>query len=433
MRKIRVNGFVEMKNNIWIVNQYAMPPDREVRVRNHKMAEHLICDGYNVLIIGGSALHNMGENLIPGNGPGFVLNEYGVLKFAHIKVGDYSGNGIDRIVSMAQFQFRLRKYAKKIAKESGIIPDYVIVDCAPLPFYMGYRVSRLFNAVYIKEVRDLWPASLVEYGFLKEGSLLARFLYRLERKQYEKADRIVFSMQGGADYIIDKGWDLDSGGNVDLEKVHYINNGIDLKEFDTNKDIVPKVYTQYFSAECVNFLYAGSIRHANQLDTFISVFDRVVNEGYKIRLIIVGDGDQREMLEKKYQCNPNILFTGPVDKKCIPSILEQADVCVLCVRKTRLGEYGISYNKLFDYFASGKPILNLFKTKNDLIDHANAGVSLDQQSYELIRDAIQYFSDMSSVDRESMGARGRKLAESFDFKILTNKLISILEDFKDNV
>ena len=47
-----------MKKNIWIVNQYAMPPSKEVRVRNNKMAEHLIRNGCNVLIISGSKLHN---------------------------------------------------------------------------------------------------------------------------------------------------------------------------------------------------------------------------------------------------------------------------------------------------------------------------------------------------------------------------------------
>ena len=144
------------------------------------MAEHLIRNGCNVLIISGSKLHNMEENLISDGGPAFVLRDYGVLKYSHLKVSDYTGNGIKRIWATIQFQYRLRRYAKRIAEESRITPDVVIVDCAPLPFYMGYRVSHLFDAVYVKEIRDLWPESLVEYGFVKEGSLFAKFLYRLE-------------------------------------------------------------------------------------------------------------------------------------------------------------------------------------------------------------------------------------------------------------
>lgn len=423
-------GVTMKKNNIWIVNQYAMPPSKEVRVRNNKMAEHLIRNGYNVLIIGGSILHNMGDSLISDSGPNFILREYDGLKFAHIKVSDYSGNGIKRILAIIQFQLKLRKYAKRIAKESGITPDVVVTDCAPLPFYMGYRVSRLFDAIYVKEIRDLWPESLVEYGFVKEGSLFARFLYRLEKKQYEKADHIVFSMEGGADYIVDKGWDLEHGGKIDLRKVHHINNGIDLHEFDTNKSIYLEEYSQFFSDTCVNYVYVGSIGHANQLGLFLSAFDMVVREGFNMRLIIVGDGDQRKILEQKYESNPNIFFVGPVEKRCVPSILSQADVCVLCVKQTGLGKYGVSYNKLFEYLASGKPVLNLFKTNYDLLELSNAGISLDDQSCDLIRRAILFFYDMPSHERETMGARGRKIAESFDFEILTGRLISILEDFK---
>jgi len=417
--------------NVWIVNQYAMPPCKEMRVRNNKMAEQLIHHGYNVLIVGGSMLHNMGENLISVDGPAFLLREYGLLKFAHLKVNNYTGNGIRRILSIIQFQCRLRRYAKKIAKESGITPDVVIVDCAPLPFYKGYRVSRLFKAIYIKEVRDLWPASLVEYGFVREGSLFARFLYRLERKQYEKADHIVFSMEGGEDYIVDQGWDLDHGGKVDLRKVHHINNGIDIHEFDTNKSIYLKEYSHYFSDTGVNFVYAGSVRHANQLDTFLTAFDRVADEGHSARFVIVGDGDQREILEQKYKCNPSIIFVGSVDKRFVPSLLAHADVCVMCYRQTRLTRYGGSQNKLFEYMAAGKPVLSLLRSsKYDLLELANAGISIDDQSYSQIRDAILLFIDMPADKREAMGARGRKMVESFDYEILTDKLISIFESLE---
>lgn len=423
-------GVTMKKNNIWIVNQYAMPPSKEVRVRNNKMAEHLIRNGYNVLIIGGSILHNMGDSLISDSGPDFVLREYDVLKFAHLKISSYTGNGFKRIFAIVQFQIKLRKYAKRIAKDSGITPDVVIVDCAPLPFYMGYRVSRLFDAVYVKEIRDLWPASLVEYGFIKEGSLFTKFLYRLEKKQYEKADHVVFSMEGGADYIIDKEWDLEHGGKIDLRKVHHINNGIDLHEFDTNKSIYLEEYSHFFSDTCVNFVYAGSVRHANQLDTFLSAFDRVIDEGHNAKFVIVGDGDQREILEQKYKSNPSIIFVGPVEKKCVPSILVQADVCVMCYRQTRLTRYGGSQNKLFEYLASGSPVLSLLNSSYDLLELANAGISVDDQSYTQIRDAILYFLDMSASEREAMGTRGRELVESFDYEILTNKLISILDNCK---
>jgi hypothetical protein len=43
---------------IWLINAYAMPPDREQRIQTIKRAQYLQKKGYNVYIIGGSYLHN---------------------------------------------------------------------------------------------------------------------------------------------------------------------------------------------------------------------------------------------------------------------------------------------------------------------------------------------------------------------------------------
>lgn len=54
----------------------------------------------------------------------------------------------------------------------------------------------------------------------------------MEYKQYQAADVLVFSQEGGADYLADRGWYTDQGGKLIREKVHYINNGVDLNDFD---------------------------------------------------------------------------------------------------------------------------------------------------------------------------------------------------------
>ena len=61
-------------------------------------------------------------------------------------------------------------------------------------------------------------------------------LYILEKWIYKSADSIIFSMEGGKDYIIEKGWDAGHGGPVDLKKVYHINNGVDSELFDYNKN-----------------------------------------------------------------------------------------------------------------------------------------------------------------------------------------------------
>ena len=43
-------------------------------------------------------------------------------------------------------------------------------------------------------------------------------------------------MEGGKKYVIDKKWNKENGGKINLNKIHYINNGIDLEEYEINKN-----------------------------------------------------------------------------------------------------------------------------------------------------------------------------------------------------
>jgi len=217
------------KKVIWLINQYAMPPQYESRLRTIKFAHHLGVMGYDVIIFGSSVMHNMSINLIEGK-EAYICRDYDDLHFVHINAMAYHSNGLARIISSIQFHYNLVKISKKFKK-----PD-VIVQTALVPF--GNIISKLAKktkAHYIVEVLDLWPNSLVELGVANAANPVIKYLYHLEYKQYQKADDLIFSQEGGPDYLTEKGWYTKQGGKLHNEKVHYINNGVDLKDFDSYK------------------------------------------------------------------------------------------------------------------------------------------------------------------------------------------------------
>ena len=57
-----------MKNKrvVWLINQYAMPPQYESRLRTIKFAHYLKAKGYDVTVFASSIMHNMGIDLIDG-------------------------------------------------------------------------------------------------------------------------------------------------------------------------------------------------------------------------------------------------------------------------------------------------------------------------------------------------------------------------------
>ena len=217
------------RNKIWLVNQYAMPPKYEARIQTLKRAQYLIENGYDVTIISGSFLHNTVINLITDNSK-FIKAQYDGIKFIHIKTNSYKGSGLKRFYNLIIFNIRLFMLSKNFDK-----PD-IISQVSTVPFgNIIYYVAKKFGAKYIVDVVDLWPESFVAFGLISKKNPITKILYAAEKWLYERADEIVFTMEGGKDYILEKGWSLSSGGNVDLNKVHYINNGVDLKDFDSNK------------------------------------------------------------------------------------------------------------------------------------------------------------------------------------------------------
>lgn len=131
----------------------------------------------------------------------------------------------------------------------------------------------------------------------------------LEYKQYQAADVLVFSQEGGADYLADRGWYTDQGGKLIREKVHYINNGVDLNDFDVFRanNILEDEDLQNDAFKKI--IYIGSIRYANNLASLIDAAKQLqIFED--VKFLVYGDGDDRSKLEQRLKDEKitNVIF-----------------------------------------------------------------------------------------------------------------------------
>jgi glycosyltransferase involved in cell wall biosynthesis len=87
-------------------------------------------------------------------------------------------------------------------------------------------------------------------------------------------------------------------------------------------------------------------------------------------------------------------------------------------------------NKVSDYFASGKPMLNSCRNEEMqwLITHFNTGLNYEAENVDDFIDKFEIlFADKGL--RESMGANSRKLAlQLFDRKTSYLKIIDVIEN-----
>lgn len=413
-----------MKKKIWLWNHYATDMYKNKGGRHYWFAENLIVNGYNPTIFCASTLHNTDDN-IDTVGKIFIQKESDNIPFVIVKTPQYSGNGKKRIINMISFYKNLFPTAKEYANKYGK-PDVILASSVhPLTLVAGIKIAKKFGVPCICEVRDLWPESIVAYGSLKRNSVIAKILYLGEKWIYKNADSVIMTWEGGKQYIIDQGWDKE----IDLNKIKHISNGVIIDSFDKNSQDHVIIDSDLDDNNFKNLVYAGSIRKVNNLGLLLDAAKIIQDYEQKIRFLIYGSGDEKEMLEQRCKDEGlcNVIFKGRVEKKMVPSILKRSYANILHNSSTSLDKYGQSQNKFFEYLAAGRAIIQTYTTGYSLLGKYNCGISATDQNPENVAKTILQACENDEQARQ-MGQNARKAAYDFDFKNLTNKLIEVVEN-----
>ena len=403
---------IDMKT-IWIINHYAEPPGPGKYTRHFNFAKRLIKQGYKVKIFTASTIHTTDINFIQNNSNYKELTIDGV-DFVFIKTCNYQGNGMKRMLNMFEYFYRTIFVTRKFGTCD------IVYTSSPhsLTWLAAYRVAKRNQAKLISETRDLWPETFIAMGKLKQNSLVAKLLYRIERFIYTKSDALIFTFPGGQEYLRKIG--------IQRDHVYYINNGIDVSLFE--KQQKNDFYDEDLAKENqFNLVFAGALGAANGLDRVIDAMKVLEDKGNTdIQLLLFGNGNEVENLKLKCKDENlhNVTFKGRVEKAMIPSILKQSDLLILSLAHLpNLFCYGLSPNKLFEYLASGRPTLSNVECGYDILEKYGAGKTISDDDSQKFADAILYFKNMNENEYLKYCENAKNASREFDFNTLTDRLI----------
>lgn len=415
--------------NVWIVNHYAIPPAYGGLNRHYYFSKNFKALGHTTRIISSGKIHNSEYNF--STKELFQVMESDGVEYTFVKASDYKGNGLGRIFSFLEFPIRAFKTMKKLYKTEK--PDVIY---ASSPELFSTAVALLFgrkrNIPVIVEIRDLWPESVVEYTSLTARNPIIKILYRLERWIYSKADRLIYTFEGGKDYVVKKGWDTGNGGPVDISKIGYVNNGVDLAAF--KKDVENHIVEDsVLDSNLFKVVYTGSVRRVNSIWLLVETA-RVLKENHidDVAIVIYGDGTERaglEQLSKDYGLE-NIFFRNRIDKKYVPSILSRSSLNIFVGEDDAMNQYGLSLNKLFDYMAAGKPILTNMESGYDNLLKYSCGKVVANNDVEAIVEGIKYFKNLDDSQYQKYCENSIMASRDFDYVNLAKKLGDIFEELK---
>lgn len=416
-----------MSKNIWIWNHYASDMFRNRGGRHYWFAKNLIERGYKVTIFCSNTFHNS-TDIIPIEGNDlYKVDEKDGVKFVFIKTSPFNGNGFDRIKNMYEFYRNIKKVSNKIIRNKEK-PDYILASSVhPLTMLAGVQIGKKHNIPCVSEVRDLWPEAIFQFGYLKESNPVGLLLTKGEKYIYEKSDAIVFTKPGDRDYILEKEWDIGQGGKINLDKVFYINNGIDLEVFNIQKEN-NVINDEDLSKQQFNITYTGTINPVNNIDLILDTAKKLDNSK-EIIFLVYGSGSEENRIKDRIinENISNVKFKGRVDKKYIPFILSKSSINLLNYSQKQYNwKRGNSSNKLFEYLASGKPVLSTVKMGYSIIDEYNCGIELNNPSPNELAEIILEIKGMSEQKYHEWSDNALKTVQNFDFSNLTDDLEKVI-------
>lgn len=404
---------------IWIVNYYTSPSANASNPRYVELAKHFRKVGYRVITF--NALYDASQ--MPDEKGTFIEKHYGDEHFVHVCSPYYVGNGSRRIYSILMFAWKIYRNAKRFPK-----PDLVLHN-VHTPFdYPVLWAARRVGAKYIAEGWDMWPEDFETFGLIKKGSLPMKVAYWIEKHLYEKADQVVFTCEGIHDYLREKGWLTEVGGRIPAEKVHYINNGINLQEFDENVEKHPRSDKDLNDDSIYKIIYLGSIRLVNNVKQLIDAA-RLLKDNPKYRILIYGDGNDRPMLEQYVKDNgiDNVVFKERRIPLCeVAYVVSCATVNIMNYQKN-FGLHGVSSGKMFQYMAAGKPICCNIKLNYSEISRNHLGIDEELDTPEQYAAAIRKLAEQPQAEYDAMCKRVRKCAEKFDYNVLAARELEVIE------
>lgn len=102
-------------------------------------------------------------------------------------------------------------------RDCGILGSLVCLPGQPL-------FKPVEKASYIVEIRDLWPRTLIELGSMSKYHPAVLMFGAIEKFVYKRADQIIVTLPGAAEYIKEMG--------VDESIIHVIPNGINMDRME---------------------------------------------------------------------------------------------------------------------------------------------------------------------------------------------------------
>ena len=404
---------------ILIVSQYFWPENLKI----NDVAKGLVEKGYDVSVLTGLPNYPNGKIY---NGYSFPKNK----KENHKGITIYRspliprGNGSGVRLFLNYFSLAILASLRVLFIKSNF--DKILVyEVSPVTIGIPAIIAKYrFKAPIFFWVQDLWPASVIAAGGIT-NKFIINLISKLTRFIYQHCEKILVQSKAFIPYILNQ--------NVSNSKIIYLPNST---ESFYNKVDVKNKFKKLMPEEGPILMFAGNIGEAQGLNTMIKSASYLNDSGVKVNWVILGDGRQKELIEKKINdlgLQKVFFFLGSYPSEEMPNFFACADALLVTLKKNLIFSMTIP-NKIQSYMACSKPIIaNIDGEGGRVILEAKCGLVSPSEDYISFSKSIIDFLKLGADEKELMGINARLYFEKeFDREKQTNSIINIFNGIRNN-
>ena len=253
-------------------------------------------------------------------------------------------------------KFALEK-AKELIQFHNI--DRIVTTSPPHSTQLiGLELKRMFNLHWLADLRDPWTEIYYNQELFRT-SFAKKKDYKLEQLCLKNADKIV---------VVSEDIKRHFGANRKeiLEKIHVIPNGFDEADFLKVKSEELRVKSEVESGKlrdesltCKVISYVGNLGEQYPVQGFLEAFAEIVKNDREWKLHFVGNCHNGvKILVEKLNLSKSVIFVPYVNHSEAIDFMIKAKILLLIIPEIENNK-GILTGKLFEYLATGNPILNI--------------------------------------------------------------------------
>jgi glycosyltransferase involved in cell wall biosynthesis len=297
------------------------------------------------------------------------------------------------------------KEASEIIRRENI--KYVITTSPPHSTQLiGLRLRKRFPQItWIADLRDTWTD--IYYYDLFYPTFISKAIDRhYEASVLRNADQIITVGNNLAETYISKTAGI-------AGKVHIIPNGYDEDDFKGIKSIIPGRFT---------ITYVGTLSEVYPMDEFLNALRKIESDGKDFLLRFVGTipPEIRTKINSFLSSSKTEYISYSPHSEAI-KLMASSSLLLLVIPSTKSNK-AITPGKIFEYIATGKPVLSIGPVDGDAAFHLkpfnNSGIFDGENADEI----TEYISKLISSGEQASHVN----PTGYSRRVLTEKLTGIL-------